>query len=261
VSVTESSVTLAWDPEAAVVGPVTYSVYLRHVLHDPRGSGSAIWYTQIGSSTTVPTITITGLAAGLSQGYYVVATGVSGTSGYASVFATTLSPQAPTNLRIIGLTSTCTTLAWDPPPGPVPIVRYEIWGWINNGVTSTSYGTGFTNTTATITGLTPGSMHEWGVRAFDAAGNVSGFDYGPTAINPVPAPAALIAGAPIAAGGFQFTVQASAVQTTLIQATATPADPASWQTIGTILPVNSTFRFTDTNASQFSMRFYRALSP
>jgi hypothetical protein len=44
VSVSENSVTLAWSPEDPVVGPVTYSVWLRHVLHSPRGSGATIWY-------------------------------------------------------------------------------------------------------------------------------------------------------------------------------------------------------------------------
>jgi Kelch motif/Galactose oxidase, central domain len=33
VGATESSVTLSWNPESPVVGPVTYSVFLRHVLH------------------------------------------------------------------------------------------------------------------------------------------------------------------------------------------------------------------------------------
>ena len=52
--------------------------------------------------------------------YYVVATGSGGTSGYAGISATTLKPQPPVNLRVIGLTSTTITLAWDPSPGPVP---------------------------------------------------------------------------------------------------------------------------------------------
>ena len=38
VGVTESSVTLSWSPEDPVVGPVTYSVWLRHVIHSPKGS-------------------------------------------------------------------------------------------------------------------------------------------------------------------------------------------------------------------------------
>jgi hypothetical protein len=63
-------------------------------------------------------------------------------------------------------------------------------------------------------------------------------------------------------GGFQFTVQlAGWPETTLIQATATPADPASWVTIATNPPTSSTYVFTDPDASLFPMRFYRVVSP
>ncbi|MDB6065557.1 MAG: hypothetical protein JWR26_1765 [Pedosphaera sp.] len=263
VSVTENSVTLSWDPESPIVGPATYSVYLRHVLHDPKGSGATIWYTQIGSTTTLPSITIFGLTPGLTQTYYVVATAPGGTSGYAGITASTLRPQPPTNLRVTGLTSTSISLEWDPSPGPVPIARYEIWGWINNGITYTSYGTNFTGTTATITGLVPGSMHEWGVRAYDAQGYASGFDYGPTVSNPVPTPATLSTGVTMANGGFQFTASEGGfvLQTVLIQATANPADPNSWVQIGSLLPTANPFTFTDTNAAQFPNRFYRIVAP
>ena len=261
VSVTENSVTLSWNPEDPLVGPTTYTVYLRHFIHDPKGSGGTVWYTQIGSSVTAPTITIGGLAAGLAQTYYITASAPGGTSGYATISATTLSPQPPMNLRATAITSTSVTLAWDAPTGAVVAVRYEIWGWINNGVNYSSYGANFTGTSTTITGLTPGSVHEWGIRSFDAAGNVSRFDYGPTIYNPAPAPAALVSiGSPPGAGGFQFAVQASAVQTTLIQATTDIGNPASWVTIATN-PPGSAFIFTDTNSSQFANRYYRVVSP
>ena len=118
-------------------------------------------------------------------------------------------------------------------------------------------------TTVTLTGLAPGSALLWGVCAYDAYGNLSGYDYLPSlVVNPVRASATLTALAmPPAATGFSFTVQASAVQTTLIQATMNPGDPSSWVTIATNPPNASTFNFTDTNASQFPMRFYRVLSP
>jgi len=81
----------------------------------------------------------------------------------------------------------------------------------------------------------------------------SGYDYLPSiAVNPVPKPAALSAAVmpPPESGGFQFSVQASAVQTTLVQATTDLGDPNSWTTIATN-PPGSSFTFTDTNASQF----------
>jgi hypothetical protein len=101
----------------------------------------------------------------------------------------------------------------------------------------------------------------WGVSARDTAGNVSVYDYLPSlVINPVPTPAAL-AQPTTGNGGFQFAVQAGAVQTTLIQATTNLADPTSWVTIATNPPTSSTFNFTDPNASQFPARFYRVVSP
>jgi hypothetical protein len=263
IAMTENSVTLSWDPESPVVGPVNYSVYLRHVLHDPKGSGATIWYTQIGSTTSLTTITITGLAAGLAQAYYVVATGAGGTSGYAGIVATTLAAPTPTNLRVTGLTSTTITLAWDAPTGGIPVVSYEVLGWFN-GIAA-QYPLAYPNingTTLTITSLASGTAMLWGVSAHDTAGNVSGYDYLPSlVINPVPKPAALAAVvAPPVTGGFQFTVQASAVQTTLIQATTNLVDPTSWVIIATNPPGNA-FIFTDTNATLFPTRYYRVVSP
>ena len=264
VGVTENSVTLAWSPEDPVVGPVTYSVWLRHVLHDPRGSGATIWYTQIGSSTTETNITISGLAAGLSEAYYLVATGPGGRSGYAGIGATTLPAPTPTNLRVIGLTSTTITLAWDAPIGPVPVVSYRLLG-VFDGV-FVQYPLSFVNifgTTVTLTDLAPGKALLWGVCAYDAYGNVSGYNYLPSLVlNPVPAPAALTAvAASPGSGGFQFTIQPGGIRTTLVQATTNPADPTSWTTIFANPVSGGPLNFTDADASLFPLRFYRVASP
>jgi hypothetical protein len=263
VGVTEGSVTLSWSPEDPVVGPVTYSVWLRHSIHDPKGSGGTVWYTQIGGSTTQTSTTISGLAAGLSQTYYIVATGAGGASGYAGIAATTLPEPTPTNLRVVGLTSTTVTLAWDPPVGPVPVASYQLLG-VFNGIFvqyPLSYANIY-NSTFTVTGLSPGTAILWGVTALDTAGNVSAYDYLPAlVINPAPQPAALAAvTVPPATGGFQFIVQADAAQTTLIQATTNLGDPTSWVTIATNPPASS-LTFTDINAGHFPNRYYRVISP
>ena len=39
------------------------------------------------------------------------------------------------------------------------------------------------------------------------------------------------------------------------------ADPGAWAQIGSVLPASNPFTFTDTNAAQFPMRFYRVLNP
>ena len=259
-SATEYSVTLAWTPEDPVAGSVTYSIFIPHPYHSPKGSGGGVNYQLIGSTTST-NITISGLTPNNSYAFDVNATGPGGTSGYAGIGVTTLGPQPPANLRVTGITSTSISLAWDASPGPVPITRYGILGWIGGLFPTLSYGTNFTGTTATITGLTPGTYEEWSVQAYDAVGNVSGFAPGIFVVNPVPKPAALAAViAPPVSGGFQFNVQAGAVQTTLIQATTNLADPASWVTIATNPPGNA-FIFTDKNASQFPARYYRVVSP
>jgi len=257
---TENSVTLSWAPEDPVAGPVTYSVAIPHPYHSPKGSGGGVNYQLVGSTTST-NFTISGLTPNVSYGYAVNATGPGGTSGYAGIGVTTLGPQPPSNLRATGIASTSISLAWDPSPGPVPIARYGILGWIGGLFPTIGYGTNFTGTSATITGLTPGTYEEWSVVAYDAGGNVSGFAPGFYAVNPVPQPAALAAVAPPpVAGGFQFAVQASAMETTLVQATANLGDPASWTTIATN-PPGKIFTFTDTNASQFPARYYRVVSP
>jgi len=243
-----------------VAGPVSYSVFIPHPYHSPKGSGGGVNYQLVGSTTST-SFTISGLTPNISYGFDVNATGPGGMSGYAGISVTTLGPQPPANLRVTGITSTTISLAWDPSPGPVPIVRYGILGWVGGLFPTIGYGTNFTGTTATIAGLTPGTYEEWSVRAYDAGGNVSGFAPGIYAVNPVPMPAALavVAASPVT-GGFQFTVQASAIQTTLVQATTNLGNPTSWVTIATNPPTSSTFNFTDPNASKFPVRFYRVVT-
>ncbi len=273
VSVTDNSVTLSWDAESPVVGPVTYSVWLRHFIHDPKGSGGTVWYTQIGGTTTLPTITITGLTPGLGQAYYVVATGSGGSSGTNSaIFATTTAPQGPPDLFVTRLTSTSVGLAWDPAPGPAqntnysPITSYTIME--RNVSVSPAINvptvTNIKGTNGTIAGLTPGRSHIWFVSGVDAAGNASPLSFVYVVVtNPVPVSPVLSSAALATSGGFQFSASegGSILQTVLIQATTNPADPNSWAQIGSLLPTANPFTFTDTNAAQYQRRFYRVLAP
>ncbi len=262
VSATEYTLTFGWDPESPVVGPATFNIFIPHPYHSPRGSGGGVNYQLIGSTTST-NITISNLTPNISYGYSLNATAPGGKSGYAGVSGTTLGPQQPPNLRVMGITSTSISLAWDPSPGPVPITRYEIWGWIGGLLPTIEYGSNFTSTTATITGLTPGTYEEWTVRGYDAGGNVSGLAAGVYAVNPLPAAAQLSSATPSAGGGFQITASegGTVLQTVVIQATTTPADPNSWVQIGSLLPTSNPFTFTDTNAAQYPMRFYRILAP
>jgi len=271
VSVTDNSVTLAWDPESPVVGAVTYGVYLRHSVHDPKGSGGSVWFTQIGANTTVPMITITGLAPGTAQTYYVAARGPGGSSGTnSSIGATTTAPQGPPDLFVTGLTSTSVSLAWDPAPGPAqnpnysPVTSYTITERIASPAQNIPTVANITGTNGTVTGLKPGSSHIWYVAGVDAAGNSSSLTYVYVTVNnPVPASPTLSGVASSTSGGFQFTASegGSILQTVLIQATTNPADPNSWTQIGSLLPTSNPFTFTDTNSAQYPSRFYRLVAP
>jgi hypothetical protein len=272
VAVTDNSVTLAWDPEPLVVGPVTYRVYLRHFVHSPRGGGGSVWYTQIGSSTTVPTITIPGLTPGRGQAYYVVATGPGGSSGYGpGIAATTTVPQGPTNLFVTGLTPTSVSLTWTPSPGPTQspayssIISYTVMerDFAVSPAINIPAVTNIMATNATVTGLTPGRAYLWFVSGVDAFGNASGL--GATYVivtNPVPVRATASGGSVLPNGGFQFQVQVPGAvgQTVVIQANTSLANPSGWVPIGSVLP-NGAFTFTDTNAARFPARFYRILTP
>ena len=169
-------------------------------------------------------------------------------------------------------------LNWSPSPGPnqsplySTITSYAITEFVpgGNGLPSsnTLWVTGIsTNTfTATVTGLTPGQSHYWYVAGQDAQGFSSGYTGLPFTYvevsNPLPLPAALAAISPApAAGGFQFSIQPAASQTTFVQATTNLADPNAWTTIATNPPSGTSFNFADTNASQFPTRYYRVLSP
>jgi len=261
---TENSVTLSWDPESPLAGPVTYSVYERHVSY--YRSGSSAYYVLVSSNNPNPTVTIGGLAVGSSHTYavkVVVAAHVSPLSQ--NITITTLKPQPAANFRVTALTSTSTSLAWDPSPGLVPIVSYtltdEIYISPISGTIETNV-TGITGTSMSITGQTPGTQHYYFLYAHDAAGNTSSADI-LSVYNPVPAPATMAGGTTTDGGGFQFTASEGGyvLQTVLIQASTNPADPNSWVQIGSLLPTTNPFTFTDTNANLYPMRFYRIVSP
>lgn len=267
VSTTDNSVTLTWDPEDPLVGPVTYKVYWEH---SAGPHGGVIYTLEATTSNTV--VMISPLNLGSSYEFTVTATAGSHTTGYApGVVGRTTTPQPPTNVRLIGATSRTLTLAWDPSPGPAQSPNYSV---ISNytimqfhpGLIFTPYVTGIpTNMLfGTVTGLTPGSSAFWTVEATDTQGNsTTSYAYLVAATNPVPVAAQMSAAAFLAGGGFQFSVteNGTAPQTVLIQASTNLSDPNSWLQIGSLFPAANPFTFTDTNAAQFPARFYRVVSP
>jgi hypothetical protein len=272
VSVTDNSVTLAWDPEDPIYGAVTYSLAIPHAYHSPKGSGGGVNYQVIATGiATNNGVTLSGLAPGTSTTFDLSATGPGGTTGFAynGIVVTTTAPQGPTNLWITGLTSTSISLAWTPSPGPAQsplystIVSYTIMRHDNGATASVPAVVGLTGTNGTVSGLTPGQSHTWYIAGVDAQGYVSAAPYFAyiVATNSVPARASLSGGSPAAGGGFQFSIQPGTMQTTLIQATTNPADPLSWTTIFTNPIGGGPLNYTDAAAGLFPARFYRVVSP
>jgi len=101
------------------------------------------------------------------------------------------------------------------------------------------------------------------VSGVDAAGNSSPLTYVYVVVtNPVPVPPVLSSATLSPNGSFQFTVSEGSIrQTVIIQATTTPVDPNSWVQISSVLPTSNPFTFTDPNAAQYPMRFYRLVAP
>ncbi len=157
-SVTESSLTLSWDPSTDNIGVTGYDVSQDGVV--------------IGSVAGT-SIDVTGLAASTSYDFSVVAKDAAGNESAASstLTVTTLAPdtQAPTvpaNLVASNVASSQATISWDASTDNVGVAEYDV---LQDGVVVDTV----TGTTATITGLSAETTYSFTVIAKDAAGNAS----------------------------------------------------------------------------------------
>jgi chitodextrinase len=164
---TQTSVSLAWDSSTDNVGVTGYNVYV--------GTGPAI---PTGMNTSY---TATGLSCGTTYGFAVEAFDAAGnTSTQATVSGTTAAcpdtgpPTAPSGLSATAVTSTRVDLSWTGSTDDVGVTGYQIWRGPHNGTLTqidTTSGTGTTYSDTTATGAT---AYDYLVKAFDAAGHVSG---------------------------------------------------------------------------------------
>ncbi|MGG4480360.1 glycosyl hydrolase family 18 protein [Paenibacillus illinoisensis] len=159
--VTASSVTLAWNASTDNVGVTGYNVY----------NG-----TNLVTSVTGTTATISGLAPGTSYTFTVKAKDAAGNLSAASNSVTvsttvqpggdTQAPTVPTNLTSTAKTSSTITLSWAASTDNVGVTGYEVY----NG---TALVTTVSGTSATVTGLAADTSYTFTVKAKDAAGNLS----------------------------------------------------------------------------------------
>jgi chitodextrinase len=157
----DTQVSLSWNASSDNVGVTAYEVF---------SNGSSLG-TVAGTSANV-----TGLTACTAYSFGVRALDAAGNaSGQATASGTTTgcstadttSPTNPTNLSVSNEQDTQVSLSWNASSDNVGVTAYEVF---SNG---SSIGT-VTGTSANVTGLTACTSYSFGVRALDAAGNVSG---------------------------------------------------------------------------------------
>ncbi|MFY8214643.1 MAG: reprolysin-like metallopeptidase [Flavobacterium sp.] len=153
---TNTTTNLAWTAATDNVGIVGYEVY--------QG-------TTLRATVTTLTYSVTGLTAGTSYAFNVLAKDAVGnttSSNVVNVTTTTPDTTAPSAvvLSASGTTSTSTNLAWTAATDNVGVTGYEVYQGATLRATVTTL-------TYSVTGLTASTAYTFSVKAKDAAGNAS----------------------------------------------------------------------------------------
>lgn len=153
---TNTTTNLAWTAATDNVGVVGYEVY--------QG-------TTLRATVTTLTYAVTGLTAGTSYAFNVLAKDAAGnttSSNVVNVTTTTPDTTAPSVvvLSASGTTATSTNLAWTAATDNVGVTGYEVYQGATLRATVTTL-------TYAVTGLTASTAYTFSVKAKDAAGNAS----------------------------------------------------------------------------------------
>lgn len=171
-AVTPTAATLTWTASATGTQPINYQPQFRI-------AGSASWIN-FGTQTSALTATVSGLSAGGTYDFQVVASNAAGTATTttqtAATTAATLPPSAPGTPTAWIITPTSVSLTWTASTfGTAPVayvIQYRIHGaaaWANAGSPTSA-------TAGTASGLTPGADYDFQILAANAAGtSASGF--------------------------------------------------------------------------------------
>ncbi len=168
-SIAATSVALTWTAPASGGAVGTYTV-------NYRVTGTTPWLTA-SASVTVPSFSVTGLAASTSYEFEVIAVNSVG-AGPASAVATAVTTAQPPAVpgQVTGLTTSAPTansitLAWTAPSSGGPVATYTAQyrptggtGWTTASATLTSPG-------CTVTGLSSGLGYDFQVIAVNAGGS------------------------------------------------------------------------------------------
>jgi Fibronectin type III domain/Kelch motif/Putative Ig domain len=172
-NIAETSFTLSWNPSTALIGTISYEVWMK--VPGICGRGGCGFGVVATSNTTSTKVTV---AAGTNTSFYVVAVSSAGSRSYpATSFAlgttqvitvATLMPAPPTNPTASTVTQTSVTLSWTASAGPLPILGYRIYDLDIATATTTLSVNAITGTSATISNLLPNSRHFFRIASFDA---------------------------------------------------------------------------------------------
>lgn len=156
---TSNSVSLLWDQSTDNVGVNAYDIF----------NG----LTLVGSTET-NSYTVTGLTYGTPYSFYVKARDAANNVSVAStpVSITTSSdiqaPTAPSNVKLINITSSSATITWTASTDNVGVARYDIY--IGTNILGSVNGN---TTTFVISNLSPNNIYSLSVKAIDDVDNVS----------------------------------------------------------------------------------------
>ncbi|TYP74076.1 chitinase [Paenibacillus methanolicus] len=153
-----TTVSLAWNASTDNVGVTGYTVKYGSVSKEVTGTSAQI--TSLAPDTNYTFTVAAKDAAGNvspSSGPVTVRTAIASTDQTA--------PSMPSNLTVTGKTSTTVSLGWSASSDNVGVAGYAV---AYGGVTTNVSGT-----TATLSGLNPGTAYIFSVTALDAAGNRS----------------------------------------------------------------------------------------
>jgi chitodextrinase len=129
----------------------------------------------LNKSVSGLTATITGLSASTAYSFYVIAKDAAVNSSPASstvigtttvYVADTQNPTAPTNLIVVGSSSSTVSLSWTASTDNIGVTSYDVF-------VNSTFKTTVSGTTAIVNGLTPTTTYAFYVVAKDAAGNTS----------------------------------------------------------------------------------------
>ena len=167
-----TQVNLAWTAATDDIGVAGYQV--------ERCAGVGCSAFVLLLSPTGTSATDTGLVPGTSYSYRVRALDAAGnTSAYSTTASATpldtTAPTAPGTLTATGVGATQVNLAWTAATDNVGVAGYQVERCAGVGCSTFVLLVSPTGTSATDTGLVPGTSYSYRVRALDAAGNAGAY--------------------------------------------------------------------------------------